>query len=82
MAVGDEGGDVVVRCGGGVGLGVGCCGGLEEGGGRGRKLQDPGARVEQSWKISEIRRCWTDVSCALLERGNGREGMGEEGVTS
>jgi hypothetical protein len=32
-------------------------------GGRGRKLQEPGARVETRWKISEIRRCWTDVSC-------------------
>jgi hypothetical protein len=31
-------------------------------GGRGRKLQEPGARVDTRWKISAIRRCWTDVS--------------------
>lgn len=31
-------------------------------GGSGRKLQDPAGRLETSVKISEINRCWTDVS--------------------
>jgi hypothetical protein len=31
--------------------------------GRGRKLQEPVGRWDTSWKISEMRRCWTDVSC-------------------
>ena len=32
-------------------------------GGRGRKLQDVAGRLATRVKISEIRRCWTDVSC-------------------
>lgn len=49
-------------------------------GGRGRKLQDPGARWETSVNISEMRRCWTDVSWVLLERGYGiGEGRGSRG---
>jgi len=40
---------------------------LEEGGGarrggRGRKLQEPGGRFDTRVKISEMRRCWTEVS--------------------
>jgi hypothetical protein len=35
-------------------------------GGRGRKLQDPGGRLLTRVKISEMRRCWTDVSCIVL----------------
>jgi hypothetical protein len=31
-------------------------------GGRGRKLQEPGGRLDTRVKISEMRRCWTDVS--------------------
>jgi hypothetical protein len=32
-------------------------------GGSGRKLQEPGGRLETRVKISEMRRCWIDVSC-------------------
>lgn len=32
-------------------------------GGRGRKLQDPAGRWDTRVNISDIRRCWTDVSC-------------------
>jgi len=35
----------------------------ERRGGRGRKLQEPGVRWETRVKISEMRRCWTLVSC-------------------
>lgn len=35
---------------------------LARSGGRGRKLQDPAGRWETREKISEMRRCWTDVS--------------------
>jgi hypothetical protein len=35
-------------------------------GGRGRKLQEPAGRWETRVKISEMRRCWTLVSCSLL----------------
>ena len=35
----------------------------ERRGGRGRKLQLPGARVETRWKISEMSLCWMVVSC-------------------
>lgn len=31
-------------------------------GGKGRKLQDPGARLETKVKISEMSRCWMEVS--------------------
>lgn len=31
-------------------------------GGRGRKLHEPEGRFETSVKISDISRCWTDVS--------------------
>jgi len=34
-------------------------------GGRGRKLHDPEGRLETRVKISEMSRCWTDVSCVL-----------------
>jgi hypothetical protein len=41
----------------------------ESRGGRGRKLQEPGARWETRVKISEMRRCWTLVSweCCVSE---------------
>ena len=35
----------------------------ERRGGRGRKLQEPVGRWETRVKISEKRRCWTEVSC-------------------
>lgn len=35
-------------------------------GGKGRKLQDEAGRADTRVKISEIRRCWTDVSCRSL----------------
>ena len=35
----------------------------ERRGGRGRKLQEPVGRWETRVKISEMRRCWTEVSC-------------------
>jgi hypothetical protein len=35
----------------------------ERRGGRGRKLQEPEGRWETRVKISEMRRCWTEVSC-------------------
>jgi hypothetical protein len=35
-------------------------------GGRGRKLQEPEGRWETRVKISDMRRCWTDVSCIVV----------------
>jgi hypothetical protein len=32
-------------------------------GGSGRKLQEPGGRLETRVKISDMSRCWIDVSC-------------------
>ena len=60
-------------------------------GGRGRKLQEPLGRLATRVKISEMSRCWIDVSClvgrGLLVLRSGRvadgscggEGKGREG---
>jgi hypothetical protein len=34
-------------------------------GGRGRKLHEEEGRLETRVNISDMRRCWTDVSCSF-----------------